>query len=407
MPIQEDLAVQYHQQDIDYYCGAACAQMVLESIGAGLLDQDNLYADNNSHSTIEAGWASGPDGLTWTLNDRRPPGFTNWFVLFDLAGEDAISRKICWTIHHYEVAPVALVYGWQHWIVVRGFDASAAPTGSGDTSYTITAFDVNNPWPPPPSFYAPPTPPPAPPPPHNVGDGCGTGGDRGIANEHITYATWQADYMTGVPGGHWIGKFIAVCDPEPPADRVGEQRPPVQRLPGDRLIDPTLASENALAGLRDFGLYERDAWKTALQGTRPGDPVLVERLDRLDSFYYIVPMIARRKRTPVAVSVDARFGNYRQAVALPEQGTSILTGLDQKTILERIVNQKIELGDRLGKVLIRPEAYCLHPTLVWKPCRESLSPFYPFHMITLGAHRIYIRIDGQIFTTLHDDIRGF
>ena len=55
MPIQQDLAVKYHQQDTDYYCGAACAQMVLDSIGAGTLNQDDLYADNHSHSIIEGG----------------------------------------------------------------------------------------------------------------------------------------------------------------------------------------------------------------------------------------------------------------------------------------------------------------------------------------------------------------
>jgi len=36
--------------------------------------------------------------------------------------------------------------------------------------------------------------------------------------------------------------------------------------------------------------------------------------------------------------------------------------------------------------------------LVWKPCMESLSPFFPFHMFTVGAHGIYVRTDGVIFT---------
>ena len=38
MSTYENLAVAYHQQDTDYYCGGACAQMVLDSLGAGLLD---------------------------------------------------------------------------------------------------------------------------------------------------------------------------------------------------------------------------------------------------------------------------------------------------------------------------------------------------------------------------------
>ena len=56
MAVHEDLAVQYHQQDTDYYCGGASAQMVLAQIGAGLLDQDDLYADTTrTPSSIPAG----------------------------------------------------------------------------------------------------------------------------------------------------------------------------------------------------------------------------------------------------------------------------------------------------------------------------------------------------------------
>lgn len=49
MPISENLTVQYHQQDTDYYCGAACAQMVLAELGGGLHPQDDLYNDNHDH----------------------------------------------------------------------------------------------------------------------------------------------------------------------------------------------------------------------------------------------------------------------------------------------------------------------------------------------------------------------
>ncbi|MGH3104479.1 MAG: hypothetical protein ACRDN6_10350 [Gaiellaceae bacterium] len=398
--MQENLAVGHHQQDTDYYCGGACAQMVLDSIGAGILDQVGLYNDNHSHSTLDSGvnWASGPDGLTWTMNDRRPAGFTNYFVLFALADEDAISRKIIWTIHHYQVAPIALVYGWAHWIVVRGYDASAAPATYSDSSYSINAFDVNNPWPP--------TPVPAPPPPHTAGDACGGGGDRGIANEHISYAMWQSTYMTGVPGGYWNGKFLAVCDPEPPPDTHGERRRPRERLGGKRLLAPREAIKRAQAGLKEYGLHERDDWRKLLARAQPATPVLVERLDRRDSYYYLVPMAASARRMAAIVSVDARFGDYQQAVAFPEPGPNFLDALDPEAVLKLVLNRAIDLGRDGGQLVLRPDLFCLYPVLVWKPCRESLSPYYPFRMITVGSQRIYIRSDGEIFTELHDDGRG-
>ena len=124
---------------------------------------------------------------------------SKYFVLDALSTEDAISRMIAWTIHHYQVSPIAMVFGSAHWIVVHGFTASATPNSSGDVGYTLSGFDVNNPWPP--------TPTPAPPPPHTGGDVCGSGGSRGVAGEHISYTTWRTDYMTGISGGHWSGKW--------------------------------------------------------------------------------------------------------------------------------------------------------------------------------------------------------
>jgi hypothetical protein len=397
MAVHEDLAVNYHQQDTDYYCGGACAQMVLAEIGAGILDQAGLYADNHSHSTTEGGWYTAPDGLTWTLNDRRPAGFTNSFVLFALANEDLISRKICWTIHHYNVAPVAMVYGWAHWIVVRGYEASDVPASSADNSYTINAFDVNNPWPP--------TPTPAPPPPHSGSDVCGTGGERGVADEHISYTTWHADYMTRIPGGHWAGQFVALCDPEPPAERPGPSLQP-RRKAGDRLLTRGQAARAASAGLKAFGLYERERWRHALSNTNPGDPVLVQRLDHLDRFYYIVPMHRTQRRIPVLVNVDARYGTYQQAVALSDRHSQHSPSIDREKLLARVLDTRFELEDRLGNLPVRREAFCLYPTLVWKPCRESLSPFWPFHMITVGSHHLYVRVDGAVFPALHDRERG-
>lgn len=404
MTVHESLTVPYHQQDTDVYCGAACAQMVLASIGAGIQSQDGIYTDERNHTSELASWYNPPDGLQWVMNDRRPAGFSGWFALYSLATEDAISRKLCWTIHHYQVAPIAMVYKGDHWLVVRGFEASATPADSGDTSYTISAFDVNNPWPPTPSFYTPAL---APPPPHGATDGCGGGGTRGVANEHIAYATWQSTYATGNKYGTlWNGRYVAVCDPDPPPERPGAQAHGVRRPSGETLLKPDAAIKSALAGLRRHGLPERDDWKAALTNAEPGTPVLVQRLDEIDSYYFIVPFKRARKGVTAAVAVDARFGDYRQAIAVPPSGSRILSALDAKNVIEQTVGRKIQLADRQGSLTIRKEAYCLYPTLVWRPCLESLSPFVPFHMLTVGDHRIYVRLDERIFTSLHINIPG-
>ena len=70
--MQEILSVRYHQQDTDHLRrrvrpdGARFDRR--RDLGSGV----GLYADNHAHSTLDSyTWHTGPDGLTWTLNDRR------------------------------------------------------------------------------------------------------------------------------------------------------------------------------------------------------------------------------------------------------------------------------------------------------------------------------------------------
>jgi hypothetical protein len=399
----ENLAVPYHQQDTDYYCGAACAQMVLSSMGAALASQDVLYTDGRNHTSELAAWFNPPDGLQWVMNDRRPGG---WFALFSLDTEDALSRKLVWTLHHYQVAAIALVFGGDHWVVVRGYDATAAPATSDDVGYTINAFDINNPWPPVPSFFHPTTTPP-PPPPHGGADGCGTGGMRGVANEHIAYGTWQSQYMTpNAYGSAWLGKFVAVCDPDPPPAGPGRLQAQVARSGGVGLMTADSVGTLAIDGARQYGLDQRANWGPALNNSTAGAPLLVQRLDAIDSYYYIVPFADANGGVRAAVSVNARTGDYRQSIMVDAGGPPILTGLDETQIRALTIGKKFDLPNRQGRIFIRAEAFVLSPTLVWQPCLESLSPFYPFHLVSIGAFNLYVRVDGQVFTELHTDIPG-
>jgi hypothetical protein len=393
-----NLPIRYHQQDNRRKCGAACAQMVLDSIGAGLLPQGPLYTDNHSNSA-EMGWYTGPDGLEWTMNDRRPQGFATSFKLSALASKDALSRKIIWSIHHYSLAPIALVFDWRHWIVVRGYDTSADPSSSDDTSYAINGFYLNNPWPP--------TPVPGPPPPHNDLDGCGTGNLRGIANEHITDAAWRDTYMTGVKRGAWAGKFLALCDLDPPALVPGFLPSREAPFHGDGIIAPSQAQQAALRGLQEHRLSEQEGWNSAVSLVQqPDEPFLVQRLDRGDSYYYLVPM--RSEEGPaILASVDARFGLYRQAAIFPAFDELLLNPGDRDRLLDRVEAHRPVLETlRRGGIMLRREALSVAPALVWRPCLESLSPYYPFYLITFGTQRLYLRVDGQLFTRLTLTGRG-
>lgn len=196
-----EYGVTYHEQKdqgSDQFCGAASAQMVLESIGAGRIDQEVLYTNCQACSADDPGrhWDSAPDGLVCTLNQRRPASFPGSFRLWELPSEEAISRKLCWAIER-GVAPIVLIAGGSHWIVVVGYEASALPRGSTDTSYQIMRFEVCDP-------------------------------QAGFPDQSIPYSEatsqfaqkryWVRNVMTDVDSGFWRGKFLAICDPDPPAD---------------------------------------------------------------------------------------------------------------------------------------------------------------------------------------------
>jgi hypothetical protein len=399
--MHQHLAVPYHQQDTNFYCGAACAQMVLGALGQPLLSQDDLYNDNHNHSVEPGAWSSPPDGLCWTMNNRQAQ---KHFTLDETDTEEPISRTICWAVCHYQCAPIALVFGGNHWVVVRGCTVSAAPASAFDTAYTIAGFDINNPWPPVPG--------PPGPPPHAEGDVCGSGGNRGVADINVSYDTWRRDYLTAnVFGAVWQGRFVAVCDPDRPgAPGLPEPSPPSKRkrrFDGQRLLDGGVVRDDLRGNLTDAGLLSHPVWSKVFEDVVPAEPLLVQRLDRPSDRYWIVPTVDRHGMLRGAVGVDAYFGDYQQAMAVRNADASPFGFGDSGRAIEQVVDRRFEFPGAAGSLLARREDLSVHPGLVWRPCRESLSPFYPFRMISLGAHLLYVRaFDGAVFTTLTNDLGG-
>ncbi len=393
------LATPYHQQDTDYYCGAAVAQMILDSIGSGVLDQNTLYASNHSHSS--GGWYTSPDGLNYTLNAfmPAPPIFNSFFIVERGDTEPEGSANIVRTLYFFAVATGTLVYNCGHWVAVRGVQTDVEPAPG--STYVIQGFNINNPWPPTPSFYNPAL---APPPPHADPDACGSGGDRGIANEYVTYSDWQNTYLTGCDAygvGH--SQFISVCDPRRPA--LGVLRViGVSRLRNrERLIPPHEAIEVAHRGIQEHGLAQQGEFVAAIRDAKPKEAHLVQRLDHPDEFYYLV--ILRRGETATAVvRVDALQGSFLGLHSLAQSSGFAIA--DRERVLDILRKGVVDLGSEVGRIPVREGAFCFYPTLVWRPCRESRSPYYPFHQITVGSSIIYVSYDGRVYPALHDLGRG-
>ncbi|HMG47528.1 MAG TPA: hypothetical protein VK614_08735 [Allosphingosinicella sp.] len=382
----------YHTQDTGYYCGAACAMMILNEIGVPYsnLDQVVLYNSNNSHNA-QPNWYTDPYGLCFTLNDRRPASFLpNFFVVYKDLNEAAGTQHVVHTLHHYKVSPAILVYGCAHWNVVCGVQTDVDP-GSGP--YVVEGFWLNNPvWDS--SLSS-----------HNATDTCGSGGAHGIANEFVTYSEWQTNRFNGCsyddPNG--ATQWVSVCDPVPPTIAMPRGREVRHYCRGDALLSKDEVEAFARRGLEEYGLLDNKRAKSAFAKGRLREPQLVQRLDRPGDFYYLAPW-ERDGGIVATVDLDARFGVLKSVRLLDRPAENWMAGISgrnaRSAIAKLIENRRFDLGDQQGSIQVFPGTYCIPPVLVWQPCRESWSPHLPFMRIAVGGNSLYIRVDGQVFTHL-------
>ena len=383
----------YHTQDTSYYCGAACAMMILHEIGVPYsgLDQDDLYTSNNSHNA-RPGWYTDPYGLNYTLNNRRPASFLpNFFVVHKRLTEAEGTRDAAFTLYHYRVSPAILVYHCAHWNVVRGVQTDIDPTTG---PYTVEGFWLNNPvWD---SSISD----------HDGSDTCGSGGSHGVANEFVTYNEWKTNRFNGCsyddPGG--ATQWISVCDPEPASFDLPRARAVEFRADGRQLIAAKQVAKFATEGLEEYRLKETEFGGPALKSGSLGQPLLVQRLDRPGDFYYLTPW-QRSGKVLALIDVDARFGVFKSIRVLPAPSQDWAIPVSSSkgvrdSIVSSLENRVFELPEERGRLKVYPGTYCIPPVLVWKPCRESWSPHLPFYHIVVGGHSLYVRIDGPVFTQL-------
>ncbi|HDR27496.1 hypothetical protein [Rhodovulum sp.] len=133
---------------------------------------------------------------------------------------------------------------------------------------------------------------------------------------------------------------------------------------------------------------------------QPGfeEPVLVKRLDRLDEYYYLAPAMMGGEVHGYA-QVDALFGDL-QGVSIPAKPARPYD-LDRERVAKRAMDHVFSLRDEFrGRFRLRPDTFCVSPTMVWRPCRESFSPHLPFWQITAGMQTVHVRADGEMFSSL-------
>lgn len=137
----------YHRQDDEDKCGAACAQMVLASIGVGIIDQAELQQIGHSVRSKDRLPFKGmsPEGLAEALNKHSKKEFH--FSAKRFKSRATAERLICWSLSQGYPAPIALWNGGDHYVVVTDFLSKSMPRGPKDISLNILNFSINDPSP--------------------------------------------------------------------------------------------------------------------------------------------------------------------------------------------------------------------------------------------------------------------
>lgn len=369
--------VQTFIQENEYYCGPASAKMVLRWLGVRR-SQDTLWdliQDQTDVLSLPAcepclgicvEWSTRPEALAGVI--RAQSGANIKLVSETTAA--ATDHAVVWSVVN-DIPAVPLVFGATHWVVVHGYHVSRVPANMADTNYQLLGFDVIDPY------------------------------RRQKAREFIPAARWRSDYMTGVVCGRFDGKFVAVCDPEPTRSKGGPTVPrtPQKREPFGGLLRSERISRMAFDGIRKAGLMEDETWQKAMTGVRAGQYCLVHRLDRPRSFYAIVPF-EKGSRVQAQAMLDPYSGELLGAGAAEDLARSLPMPGAADDAIKRVAEKRFNLPGERPHMRLRREGLSAAPTQVWKPCKESLSPYLPFTLVTYGERTLYVRADGQVFTAL-------
>ena len=336
--------------------GGACAQMLLGDPG---LDQTALTRESHQLGSEEPGWKMAPDALAKLLTARADRAFA---FHPDITADQAM-RRCAWSILHDRVAPAVLIWKCRHWALVTGFEADAVPASIDDAHWGLRGFYIRNPY--------------------------------GPLDHHVDVRSWKAQYQTGVLHGIWRTKRVVVCTGAAAAatpELRPEPEPPFIR---QELLDPAQVPAAALATLNGDRFARHPRWLEAARGTAPGEPMLVTRLNFPADHYFIVPML-RDGRATLLLTLDAYDGSYRESAPVdPDHSASpaaARAGLDAM-----LAAGAVTLEESREPVPLWSSKTAIFPSLTWRPCLESLSPYLPFLHVNTGNRQLHIRLDGKVF----------
>ncbi len=398
--------IPYAEQITNWYCGPACALMVLGFLGIRVANTD-AEKENHQNDLFDMAdkgssgdpigdapedwedWPTTPQEMVYMLNhDENDEQQTKlWINYFASGGIDdnrgnflAALRAI--TKDETEKPPTIVpVHSNSHWVVLAQYAENT--TANGQISKSFSGKD--------PIYYKNET--------TNKDGSNSFQGTINIADDPLNFEPQvnlllikQSDITDSVTNAI-IRQRPALIPPAP------------INLPANPISLET-APRVALQKLKEFGVTTPCLSGMSLNGTAPGTPFRVKRLDRPDGKrdYYLIGMQeSASKENRMLVRLDVVTGAYLDSLSIPPTRYLLNKPRQDVALVESVKRQiafyqptlktRQRWMDALQQTLASPEA-----TLVWRPCEESLSAFYPFYDVKENNKTLfYVRIDGQIF----------
>ena len=118
----------------------------------------------------------------------------------------------------------------------------------------------------------------------------------------------------------------------------------------------------------------------------PASAWYIRRIDREDGAYYLIVFGDAQAAVAVA-AVDAVSGEIEASAVLPGMGPHLT----------------IDANEAMRRAALSGAA---RAELVWRPCRNSLSPLYPIWHVYSGTTEVYVDQQGIVCKSLEPPVHG-
>lgn len=421
----------YHRQDNKILCGPACAQMVQnhlamthEKANYVLTNQLDLkkLADQKKDPTVPAwlnyktvGWSTRPDELEVALvptGSEFKVGFVARYVKAPGSFKALLDKG---TINNgnsdFQACPIVPIHGPFYYkqqfddaIDANGYSGIAKADSQSDYDahwivlfqYQNNGFIGNDPWFPVTKVASP----------HTSSGSCckavlihvnGSGRDKDGKDTFgdINFPVTNRAAIFWMPAQSSAGLRIALplptdLLPSPPLPLIPDERP------NKGFSDERLASQ-----IRSFGLLSNPPCNSYLVGATMGKPRLVRRLDVVGRDYYLVPFLKSNGDSVAMMRVDAPRGEYLDSLYYTENPFLFDKSPARQTLVQTTIPQRlIALGKSDWLKHFAQQINEPSTEMVWLPCEQSVSAFFPFYVIKTPTGRFLVRVDGEVFSQL-------